>query len=236
MFAKQNSFRETSQLDNPKTKKDTYVSAFRSLQNKDNSDEITKRLVKIYNKLQAGKELCATEMEFLREHSPETYEKAVKIQKEREEHRQALRNAKTKDDVRLIQAQKMSQVMSEVKAASATEHGDRELPFLQMKAAAMVNEFVSFTETENYDKKPNEYELVIEMMEKQKKLFDNANEIEDDGNLIEDESEFEFGGEIVEISQDIKEQYNSETETTVNEFSDISFSYSDDKTINVKQK
>jgi hypothetical protein len=184
MSAKQNNLRGGISYDNPKIKRDVYVSAPRR---QESDEERGKKLRAIAGKMQAGKKLSPVEMEYLRENAPEWYAKAKQIEKEREEYRRALENSKTKDEARLLHTQKMSQIQTEVKAASANKYSEKEIPFIMMKAAAMVNESVDFTSSDKYGELPNEHEIVAEMIEKQKKENDSAKE----GNLEFDSEEFD---------------------------------------------
>jgi hypothetical protein len=177
MSAKQNNLRDGNFYNNLKTKKDSYISAPIK---KQKEEEKTQRLQKIFSKMASGRKLSSADMEYLRENAPEWYEKAVKIEKEREEFRRELENCKTKDDARMLYMLKMSLILSSAKTASANKSGES-LSFASMQAAAMINEFLSFTESERYDEMPNSYEIILENKEKSEAQNQNG----------EDDFEFE---------------------------------------------
>ena len=74
----------------------------------------------IDTKLKTGVRLSANELEYLKKNNPDLYEKAVKIEKEREEYRRQLRNAKTKEDVERLNASKVQQLAAEAKTISGS--------------------------------------------------------------------------------------------------------------------
>ena len=183
--------------------KDTYMPSFMK---PDNDEQKAKRLATISNKMMSGKELSSSDMEYLRKHAPEWYEKAKRIQQQREEYRRALENCKTKDEAQLLHSQKMLQLAGQVKSAKSN-NAEAEVPFLMMEMTAMSNEFNEFIESESYAKKPNQYELVAEMIEKQK---DRNNDYENDNDENEDsedsyfEFDIEFGNGHDEATRDIE--------------------------------
>jgi hypothetical protein len=181
MAAKLTGFRDgiASKLapNNSKAKKDAYIPAGKK---QESAEEKGVKLGRIFAKMHAGKKLSSVEMEYLRQNAPEWYEKARKIEKEREEYRRALENCKTKDEVRLLHTQRMSQIMAEMKAAKANKYSEQLLGMIAMKATALVNEFNDFTQSDEYSEKPNEYEIVAEKKENQNQNGEDDIELENE--------------------------------------------------------
>ena len=210
MSAKQNSLRDGYIFKNSKTKKDIYVPAPKI---RESEEAKGKKLSSIFAKMAAGKRLSHVEMEYLRENSPEWYEKAKQLEQEREQYRRALENCKTKDQARILHTQKMSQIMASFKAAKASKSGDA-MTFVSMQAATAADEFGDFVKSDKYEELPNEYELVEEIIEEQKERYendedDNENENEDDS---EDNEDGDSGGEF-----DFEEKDGFEFENEDNE-------------------
>ncbi|MDR0517914.1 MAG: hypothetical protein LBH25_12800 [Fibromonadaceae bacterium] len=128
---------------------------------KQNDETIKAMLVeRIKGKMKLGQKLSNDEKEFLRKNAPNLYEKAIKIEKEREEHRQALNNCKTKEEARRLHMEKCLQIQMETKAASSDKDGPDldAVEFMAMRMAAVVCEFSEFAQSSEYEDKPNEYE------------------------------------------------------------------------------
>ncbi|MCL1947672.1 MAG: hypothetical protein FWF51_11100 [Chitinivibrionia bacterium] len=185
MSAKQNSLRDGYVFKNSKTKKDIYVPAPKI---RESEEAKGKKLSSIFAKMAAGKRLSHVEMEYLRENSPEWYEKAKQLEQEREQYRRALENCKTKDQARILHTQKMAQVMASFKAAKASKSGDA-MTFVSMQAATATDEFGDFVKSDKYEELPNEYELVEELIEEQKERYENEEDEENEENEDEDDNE-----------------------------------------------
>jgi hypothetical protein len=101
----------------------------------------TSALECITNKIKFGKRLTHDEMEFLKIYNPELYARAVKIEKEREEHRRALKSCKTKEEARNLHIAKAFQpkMDSDVKMA-------------------LFDEYIEFVKSGEYEDLPNERE------------------------------------------------------------------------------
>jgi hypothetical protein len=128
-------------------------------QNKEASK--TRILQQIVGKMKMGKKLTHDEMEFLRINDPALYEKAVKIEKEREEFRRALRNCKTKEEAIKVHTMKALQLQAEAKAVRDNKDGSNptDFEFIQMRMAAMTDEFCEFAKSKEYEELPYEHEL-----------------------------------------------------------------------------
>jgi hypothetical protein len=140
-----------------KPKDDKRVSAFL---NPDEDWFKSKRLGDITNKMKSGKRLSHDEKEFLRIHAPDLYEKAMKIEKERDEFRRALANCKTKEEVMRLKAAKSLELQAEAQAMSGKSKETKDQgysEFMAMRMMAIFDEFADFVKSEEYTDIPNEY-------------------------------------------------------------------------------
>jgi hypothetical protein len=120
-----------------------------------------KRLEDIKNKMKSGRRLSYNEKEFLRIHAPNLYEKAMKIEKERDEFRRALANCKTKEEVRRLQTSKFLELKIEAQAMSGNSKDEKkqgDLEFIAMRMMAIFDEFADFVKSKEYADIPNEHE------------------------------------------------------------------------------
>ena len=135
---------KTSQLEaKSQQKSDSVVpNGFSAFLKQNNEAKKTAALECISNKIKFGKRLTHDEMEFLKIHNPDLYARAVKIENEREEHRRALRNCKTKEEARDLHIAKTFQpkMDSDVKMA-------------------LFDEFIEFVKSSEYENLPSEREL-----------------------------------------------------------------------------
>ena len=125
---------------------------------------IAKRTQEIKNKMKSGLRLSFDEKEFLRVHNTALYEKAIAIEKERDEHRRQLARCKTKDEVRRVQLLKSSQLQTDSK--NATEDYET----TQMRIMAISNENTAFTNSKDFEELPNS-ELEKEKRKSKKSKF-----------------------------------------------------------------
>ena len=139
-------------------KNNNQVSAFL---NPDNDWIKTKRIDDIKNKMKSGRRLSHEEKEFLRIHAPNLYEKAIKIEKERDEFRRALANCKTKEEAMRLKTSKCLELKTEADAMSCKTKDGKELgdvEFIIMRMMAIFDEFADFIKSKEYADIPNEYE------------------------------------------------------------------------------
>ena len=68
------------------------------------SDGSKQMAAQIDLKMMSGKRLTAQEMEYLKEHDPETYKKAKAVEMEREAYERELKSCKTKEEVQRVKA------------------------------------------------------------------------------------------------------------------------------------
>ena len=192
-------------------------------QNAGNIDAENKqqRIEALRNKLKSGKKLSSSEMEFLRENSPELYEKAVKIMKEREDYARRLRNCKTKENVRRLQMEKSQQLSAEAKSISSEE--------LQMKISAMFDEHTSFL------KKPEYYALPeYDDEEKEKHVKSKSASCEELNNppFQYKDNKTLSEAEIAGINNDNKNNYPKAS----NDIPDVSYTKKNAEAINAYKK
>ena len=115
------------------------------LDNVENQDIKNLRIELIKSKLKLGREISYEELEFLKEHSPQTYAKAIEVIQEREEFKREMRNYKTKDQVDKAYGLRMNGYIVAMKSAS----GD-DVEIIQMKAAAIRDEYNKFIGSNEY--------------------------------------------------------------------------------------
>jgi len=104
------------------------------------------RLQRIESKLKMGDRLTDEEKKYLQKNAPDMYEKAVKIEKEREEYRRALARCKTEEEARAFHMATSQMLMCEASAISRNPNipaakKTELLAFVAMRLAALSNEF-----------------------------------------------------------------------------------------------
>lgn len=115
-------------------------------------------------KLKAGGLLTDDELEYLRTNSPELYQKAIEIRREREQYKKELENCKTKDDVEKLNAGKMQRFLSAVHNINGnpniTSGKKRELlEQITRRLMGVLSEHSAFTKSKEYADLPREAEL-----------------------------------------------------------------------------
>ncbi|ONI43640.1 hypothetical protein AN641_09395 [Candidatus Epulonipiscioides gigas] len=122
------------------------------------SDKKSNKLFQIDAKLKNGEVLTEEEKEFLKEHNPDLYEKLKEIEKEREEMKEKLDKADSKEEVEKIKSEEMNEFAAEVKNV-----GRSSLPVSQKMEAieqigrrmqGALDEYNKFTKSEKYSKLP----------------------------------------------------------------------------------
>jgi len=103
----------------------------------------------IKNKMKSGRRLSRDEKAFLENHAQDL-EKAVKIEKERDEFRRALANCKTKEEAKWLHTSKSLELQTDARTMSDSE-------FIVMKMMAIFDEFADFTKSKEYANIPSEY-------------------------------------------------------------------------------
>ena len=120
----------------------------------------SRRIAAASSKLMSGAKLTPEDMETLRRHSPELYQKAVRIQREREAYKKALENSRSKEDVERLRMQKLNEFTTEIGAIRgnsnlSTEEKREQLEFLHMRMMAILDEHAAFTQTAKYQSLPD---------------------------------------------------------------------------------
>ncbi|ONI46882.1 hypothetical protein AN644_02320 [Candidatus Epulonipiscium fishelsonii] len=138
----------------------------RMLQDLKDSYETEKKsqaLSSIHSKLKSGAILTDEEKEYLKANSPEMYEEAMEIEKEREEMKEKLEKAKSKKDVEKIYSEKMQQFATETQ--TVTQSGTmsqsekyKAMEKIGMRLAGVMAEYDKFVKSEKYAKLPNDDE------------------------------------------------------------------------------
>ncbi len=121
------------------------------------------RLGMIEGKLKAGAELSGTDLDYLKEHAPELYDKAVQVARERKQYEESLARCRTKDDVQRLATQRLSQFSSEAHAIRQSsmprEKKLEKMEFLNMRVNAVRGEHAAFVASPEYEKLPWQREL-----------------------------------------------------------------------------
>jgi ABC-type transport system involved in cytochrome bd biosynthesis fused ATPase/permease subunit len=154
-------FVKTAQLEQKWQQKKIEISAAKSKDVKRADDWFkNKRIDDIKNKMKSGRRLSHDEKEFLRIHAPDLYEKAMKIERERDEFRRALAKCKTKEEARRLQTAKALELQTEAQAMSCKfkDGGKDESEFIAMRMMAIFDEFADFVKSKEYADIPNEHE------------------------------------------------------------------------------
>jgi hypothetical protein len=107
----------------------------------ENSEKAAKT-ERIKHKLLLGKKLSAEDMDWLREHAPDLYDKAKQVAREREHYKSELRRCRTKEDVERLERRM---------ALSLTSTADKKDPeFAVMRLAGCHDEYKEYKGTSDY--------------------------------------------------------------------------------------
>ena len=107
-------------------------------------------LQRIESKLKTGARLTGSEKNYLRENSPYMYEKAVRIEIERDEYRWRLERCKTKEEAKSLNTVKMQTLLCEAMSISSNPsisgaNKEELLTFISMRAAAITKEYSEYS-------------------------------------------------------------------------------------------
>ncbi len=127
---------------------------------KDNSAQMA---AQIDMKLMAGKRLSAKEMEYLKEHDPETYKKAKAVEMEREAYERELKNCRTKEEVQRVKAAHAAAGLDQVNNIKNNPNipSGKKLALIKQelsKSTALEDSMRSFVKSGEYKKLPTEAE------------------------------------------------------------------------------
>lgn len=114
-------------------------------------------------KMMSGKRLSAEEMEYLKEHDPETYRKAKAIEMEREAYERELKNCRTKEEVQRVKAAHAAAGLDQVNNIKNNPNipSGKKLALIKQelaKATAFDDSMRSFVQSGDYKKLPTEAE------------------------------------------------------------------------------
>jgi len=133
-------------------KNDGYKSQLDSMREQFEAQRKGAAIKAIESKLMAGKTMTAEELEYLREHAPDLYEKAMKVAREREAYKKELEAARSKEEVRKIQERHVQQFANELKTIPKSDIGA--MKFLMMRMNGILDEHRIFTESDEYKRLP----------------------------------------------------------------------------------
>lgn len=126
-------------------------------------DHSAQMAAQIDMKMTAGKRLSAKEMEYLKEHDPETYKKARAIEMEREAYERELKNCKTKEEVQRVKAAHAAAGLDQVNNIKNNPNipSGKKLELIKQelsKSTALEDSMGSFVKSGEYKKLPTEAE------------------------------------------------------------------------------
>jgi len=195
----------TAQLEQDWQKKKIELSGAKSEDTKRADDWIkAKRVEDIKNKMKSGRRLSHDEKEFLRINAPDLYEKAMKIEKERDEFRRALEKCKTKEEASRLQAQKAMELQTEAQATSVKFKDGKErdeAEFIAMRMMAIFDEFADFTKSKEYAELSKESDEIKE---------ENEENEEDNENIMENSEDDEENENVMKDNEDDEKSENVE--------------------------
>ncbi len=114
-------------------------------------------------KMMSGKRLSSQEMDYLKEHDPETYKKAKAIEMEREAYERELKSCKTKEDVQRVKAAHAAAALDRVNDIKNNPNipSGKKLELIKQehcKASSLDDAMGHFTKSGEYKKLPTEAE------------------------------------------------------------------------------
>ena len=124
-------------------------------------DEGQSKLQAIQMKVYNGKTLTQKEKEYLKEHAPETYEKARSLEREKRAYEQALRRCRTREEVERLRLSRLGTALSTIQSVehnpniSTADKLDICLTE-QGRTAALQRAIRRFVERGDYDRLPEE--------------------------------------------------------------------------------
>jgi hypothetical protein len=135
-------------------------------ENNNSVSELTKQLndmkksislSRIESQMKSGQRLSTADKKYIKEHAPDLYEKAIKIEKERDEYRRALERCKTKEEAAQLHTSRMLLFQAEIRAAKNNPYVDDKdaIDFIGMRANSLSNEYFEFMQDKNEKKYEN---------------------------------------------------------------------------------
>ena len=149
----------------------------------------------IRSKLNAGKRLSSSELEYLKKNDPETYQHVKAMEMERKAYEQRLKNCKTKEEVQRLKASQMASSLDRVREVNNNPNiPDGEKLKLTMqehqKVSSVTDATTKFAQSGEYSKLPTEAEKrKAEKDLKEAKEAEMKGETKDDKDKVSDEKD-----------------------------------------------
>lgn len=204
-FASLESKWQQKKQDISKGNKENLTAEERELQRfQEQADSIreSKKSSDIDTKLQAGGELTAEEIEYLKKNDPEALKEYEEVQRERASYKKQLKNCKSKEEVEKLKMTKMRNYMVEAKEITNDPYIPKAKKYKLMKkmlkkASAVETEQEKFLQSLRYAKLPDE-----EKEARKKEHIDNDTQQEEkEENALSDVS---LSGETLNALEEIK--------------------------------
>lgn len=188
---------------------------------KSNADGSAKMANQIDLKLGSGQKLTAEEMEYLKKHDPQTYQRVKQIEAEQESYEKELKRCKTKDEVQRV---RMAHTASSLNAVNSIKNNpvipeEKKLELIMQehrKHMALEESTREFVESGKYAKLPTEEERL--KAEKDLKEAEEA-ELRRDGESAEDKevkgTDSDDAQEVVNTGAETLRRAEAEAETLV---------------------
>lgn len=144
-------------------------------------------------KLNAGRRLSSSELQYLKKNDPETYQHVKAMEAERKAYEQRLRRCKTKEEVQRLKASQMASSLDRVRDVNNNPNisgGEKLKLTLQehQKVSAVTDATTKFAESGEYRKLPTEAEKAkAEKDLKEAKEAEMKGETKDDSKKVSDE-------------------------------------------------
>ena len=162
----------------------------------------SKKPADIDTKLQAGGQLTAEEIEYLKKNDPEALKEYEEVKRERESYKKQLKNCKSKEEVEKLKMTKMGHYMAEAKEITNDPYIPKAKKYQLMKkmlkkTSAVETEQEKFLQSSRYAKLPDEEKEV----RKKEHMDDGAQQEEKEGTALSDVS---LSGETADALEEIK--------------------------------
>lgn len=162
----------------------------------------SKKSTDIDTKLEAGGQLTAEEIEYLKRNDPEALKEYEEVQRERASYKKQLKNCKSKEEVEKLKMTKMGHYMAEAKEITNNPYIPKAKKYKLMKkmlkkASAVETEQEKFLQSSRYAKLPDEEKEA----RKKEHIDDGAQQEEKEGIALSDVS---LSRETVDALEEIK--------------------------------
>lgn len=162
----------------------------------------SKKPADIDTKLQAGGELTAEEIEYLKKNDPEALKEYEEVKRERESYKKQLKNCKSKEEVEKLKMTKMGHYMAEAKEITNDPYIPKAKKYQLMKkmlkkTSAVEAEQEKFLQSSRYAKLPDEEKEA----RKKEHIYDEAQQEEKEGTALSDVS---LSGETEDALEEIR--------------------------------